>query len=296
MTVQGTVVAGIDGSDLAIGAARWAAAEAARHRCVLRLVRAYRMPPASNPEAASLLWSHAHHQLWNAAHRVRAVVPELAVEQAVVEGDPTEVLLHESAGARLLVVGTRGVGGFAALLVGSVGAALARRAECPLVVVRGPVLPDAALTRADRTRPVVVGVDGSPAGETALAFAFAEADAWSAPVVAVHAWLEHLEEADALAGLAELEQHEREVLAERLAGWTGKYPGVPVSRELVHGPPARALVAWSDTARLVVVGSTGRGRVGRALLGSTGRALLQHANAPVAVVRPDAAGNRDPGP
>lgn len=289
MTVQGTVVAGIDGSDLAIEAARWAAAEAARHRCVLRLVRAYRLPPSSDPEASSLLWSHAHHQLWSAAHCVRAVVPELAVEQVVAEGDPAEVLLRESAGARLLVVGTRGVGGFAALLVGSVGSALARRAECPLVVVRGPVLPDAALVRADRARPVVVGVDGSPASEPALAFAFAAADAWSAPLVAVHAWVEHLEEADALAGLAELEEQERELLAERLAGWTVKYPGVPVTGELVHGPPARALVARSVNARLVVVGSVGRGRVGRALLGSTGRALLHHAHTPVAVVRPDAA-------
>ncbi|MFC5952803.1 universal stress protein [Pseudonocardia lutea] len=289
MTVQGTVVAGIDGSDLAIEAARWAAAEAARHRCVLRLVRAYRLPPSSDPEASSLLWSHAHHQLWSAAHCVRAVVPELAVEQVVAEGDPAEVLLRESAGARLLVVGTRGVGGFAALLVGSVGSALARRAECPLVVVRGPVLPDAALVRVDRARPVVVGVDGSPASEPALAFAFAAADAWSAPLVAVHAWVEHLEEADALAGLAGLEEQERELLAERLAGWTVKYPGVPVTGELVHGPPARALVARSVNARLVVVGSVGRGRVGRALLGSTGRALLHHAHTPVAVVRPDAA-------
>jgi nucleotide-binding universal stress UspA family protein len=295
MSVAGTVVAGIDGSDQASEAARWAAAEAARHRCVLRLVRAYQLPPSSAPEASSLLWSHAHHQLWNAAHHARAVVPELAVEQAVVEGDPAEVLLRESAGARLLVVGTRGLGGFTALLVGSVGAALAAQATCPLVVIRGPVLSGLALTTTDRARPVVVGVDGSPAGETALAFAFAEAEAWSAPLVAVHAWIEHLEAPDALAGLAELEEQEREVLAERLAGWTGKYPGVRVSRELVHGPAARTLVARSAHARLVVVGSVGRGRLGRALLGSTGRALLHHAYAPVAVVRPDTVGSaQDP--
>lgn len=290
MSMPGTVVAGIDGSDLANEAARWAAAEAARHRCVLRLVRAYQLPPSSAAEASSLLWSHAHHQLWTAAHHARAVVPELAVEQAVVEGDPVEVLLHEAAGARVLVVGTRGIGGFASLLVGSVGAALARRAPCPLVVVRGPVLSDAALMHTDRTRPLVVGVDGSPASETALAFAFAEADAWAAPLVAVHAWIEHLETPDAPGGLAELEEQERELLGERLAGWTGKYPGVRVSRELVHGPPARALVARSAHARLVVVGSSGRGPVGRVLLGSTGRALLHHALAPVAVVRPDGPG------
>ncbi|MFR9802430.1 universal stress protein [Pseudonocardia sp. RS010] len=285
---NGAVVAGIDGSDLSTEAARWAAAHAARHRRVLRLVRAYQLPPHTADEVRRQMQAHVRRQLWSAARLVRTVAPELAVEQAVVEGDPAEVLVAESAAARLLVVGTRGVGGFAGLLVGSVGDALARRAECPLVVVRGPVESDDALRRGDRVRPVVVGVDGSPAGEAALAFAFAEADVWTAPLVAVHAWTEHLEDPQAVAWseLGALEAEEREVLAERLAGWTEKYPGVRVSRELVHGPAHRALVDRSVNARLVVVGSFGRGRLGRTLLGSTGRTVLHHAHSPVAVVRP----------
>jgi nucleotide-binding universal stress UspA family protein len=287
---NGVVVAGIDGSDLAAEAARWAAAFAARHHCTVRLVRGYQLPSSAPLEITERMHERLRRQLWDAGRLAHRVAPDIDVEQAVVEGDPADVLTAESAGARLLVVGTRGVGGFAGLLVGSVGDALAQRAQCPLVVVRGPVESDAALIRSDQVRPVVVGVDGSPAGEAALAFAFAEADAWSAPLVAVHAWVEHLEDPDAFAPpeLALLEEEEREVLAERLAGWGAKYPGVRVSRELVRGSGGRALVARSVNARLVVVGSRGRGGFARLLLGSTGRALLHHAHSPVAIVRPDA--------
>ena len=294
---NGIVVAGIDGSDLAAEAARWAAAYAARHHCGLRLVRAYQLPHASPLEAVERMRHHTERQLWFAARLARGVAPEITVEHAVVEGDPAEVLAAESATSRMLVVGTRGVGGFAGLLVGSVGDALARSAECPLVVVRGPVESDAALTDQDRVRPVVVGVDGSPAGEAALAFAFAEADVWSAPLVAVHSWLEHLEDPGGitLSELGMIEQEEREVLAERLAGWGVKYPGVRVSRELVQGAAAKTLVARSVNARLVVVGSFGRGGFGRLLLGSTSRALLHHAHSPVAVVRPDSTAERPEG-
>ncbi|GAA4677803.1 universal stress protein [Pseudonocardia yuanmonensis] len=294
---NGVVVAGIDGSDLAAEAARWAAAYAARHGCVVRLVRAYQLPRSSPLEAVERMRHHTERQLWVAARLARGVAPEVPVDQAVVEGDPAEVLTAESAAARALVVGTRGVGGFAGLLVGSVGDTLARSAECPLVVVRGPVESDAALADGDRVRPVVVGVDGSPAGEAALAFAFAEADAWSAPLVAVHAWAEFVEDPAGItrSELESLEQEEHEVLAERLAGWGAKYPGVRVSREVVHGPATRSLVARSVNARLVVVGSFGRGGFGRVLLGSTSRALLHHAHSPVAVVRPDAAAGRSDG-
>lgn len=291
---NGVVVAGIDGSDLAAEAARWAAAYAARHHRTLRLVRAYQLPHASPLEAVERMRHHSQRHLWFAARVARGVAPEITMEHAVVEGDPAEVLTAESATSRMLVVGTRGVGGFAGLLVGSVGDALARSAKCPLVVVRGPVESDAALAAHDRVRPVVVGVDGSPAGEAALAFAFAEADAWSAPLVAVHSWLEHLEDpgGTTLSELGMIEQEEREVLAERLAGWGAKYPGVRVSRELVHGSAPGALVARSVNARLVVVGSFGRGGFGRLVLGSTSRALLHHAHSPVAVVRPDTSATR----
>ncbi|MCW0212125.1 MAG: universal stress protein [Pseudonocardia sp.] len=282
--LAGAVVVGIDGSAHATDAVRWGAAEAARHRWALRLVRAYQLPEATPAEDRQKMRTYVRRQLWTAAHAARAVAPDVLVEEVDVEGDPFDVLEEESASARTLVVGARGIGGFAALLLGSAADTLARRAVCPLVVVRGAEVSDEALGREDRVRPVVVGIDGSPASEAAVAYAFAEADAWSAPLVAVHAWADHLED-PTWPELTMLEVEEREVLAERLAGWTAKFPDVRVSREVVLGSAARALVARSVNARAVVVGSFDRGRVRRALLGSTGRALLHHAHSPVVVVR-----------
>jgi nucleotide-binding universal stress UspA family protein len=82
------------------------------------------------------------------------------------------------------------------------------------------------------------------------------------------------------------EGDEQRVLAERLAGWQEKYPGVEVRRELVRDRPRHALLEWSATAQLVVVGSRGRGGFRGMLLGSTSQALVQHAHCPVLVVRP----------
>jgi nucleotide-binding universal stress UspA family protein len=85
---------------------------------------------------------------------------------------------------------------------------------------------------------------------------------------------------------AAVEAEEREVLAERLAGWCEKYPDVPVRRLVVRDRPARALVGESGRAQLVVVGSRGRGGLRGMVLGSVSQALLHHAHCPVAVVRP----------
>jgi nucleotide-binding universal stress UspA family protein len=285
--VNRTVVVGVDGSELAVDAARWAAAHARRHGFDLRLVRAYQLPGSTPESDRRAMRSHVRRQLWDAARAAHAVAPEVPAEQRDVEGDPLAVLSRESESARTLVVGARGVGGFAALLVGSVSDSLARRAACPLVVVREVARSDDELRRVDRVRPVVVGIDGSPASEAALRFAFAEADAWSAPLVAVHTWNDYLE-SPGVPDWSEwhaLETEEKEVLAERLAGWGAKYPDVKVSREVLHSSPAKAIVARSASTRLVVVGWSERVGLDRMLVPSTTRAVLHHAECPVAVIR-----------
>lgn len=283
--MSGRVVVGVDGSEFSTRAVRWAAVHALRHRADLRLVRAYQIPPGTESDARHALRTHVRRQLWTAAHDAHALAPDVTVEQVDVRDDPLEVLALESVTARTLVVGARGIGGFGALLLGSVSDLLADRAECPLVVARGPASTDDTLVRVDRVRPVVVGVDGSPASEAALAQAFAEADAWSAPLVAVHAWNEWTED-PVWSEISTAEVEEREVLAERLAGWTEKYPGVRVSREVVRGTAAQTLVARSQGARVVVVGALGRRGLDRLVTRSTRRALLHHAQCPVMVVRP----------
>src|SRR5690242_9984758 len=154
------IVVGIDGSESALDAARWAAAEAARRNRRLRIVHAYRWPlPEYGPvpfdvSMIDAVRAGADKVVREAAAAVIEIVPDSPPETAVVRGAPVSVLLEESARAELLVLGSRGLGGFAELLAGSVAVELAAHGRCPVVVVRGETPGDG---------PVVVGVDGSPA-------------------------------------------------------------------------------------------------------------------------------------
>ena len=221
--------------------------------------------------------------LATAAADARQVAPELDIEQVEVTGYPAPVLLGESAHAEIVVLGDRGLGGFTGLLIGSVSVEVTAHASCPVIVVRGPE-PDRTVPRPE---PVVVGVDGSPTSEAATAFAFEAASLRGVPLVAVHVWRDVLVDAT-MAPLLDwdvIDSDEREVLAERLAGWSEKYPDVPVRRLVARDRPARTLVEESGRAQLVVVGSRGRGGFHGLLLGSVSQALLHHAHCPVAVVR-----------
>jgi nucleotide-binding universal stress UspA family protein len=136
----------------------------------------------------------------------------------------------------------------------------------------------------------VVGVDGTQASEAAVAFAFAEAAAANAPLVALHAYTESVLETALAGNNAPLDwtlqrQIADRTLAERLAGWQEKYPQVRVDREAVHDRPTRALRRCARTARLMVVGRHGRGGLRDLVLGSTGQHLVHRADCPVAVVR-----------
>jgi nucleotide-binding universal stress UspA family protein len=293
-----TVVAGVDGSECGLKAVGWAAAEAARRQRPLRLVAAHTWvsggiigDPGVGADPETVLRQVSLGHLAVAAAAAERVAPGLDVERVEATGLAVPVLQAESTTAELVVVGDRGLGGFTGLLLGSVAVELSAHASCPVVVVREPERGAAG------PAPVVVGVDGSPTSEAAVAFAFEEASLRQAPLVAVHVWRDVLVE-PTLAPLVDwdaLESDEREVLAERLAGWTGKYPDVHVSRRVVQDRPAAALVDESGHAQLVVVGSRGRGGFRGLLLGSVSQALLHHARCPVAVVRtPDADGSARP--
>jgi nucleotide-binding universal stress UspA family protein len=284
-----SVVAGVDGSRRGLKAVRWAATEADRRGLPLRLVTAHSwMIGGLNPGLALdpdvVLRDVSLDNLRAAAAAAARVAPQLEVEQVEVTGSPAAVLQAESAGAELVVLGNRGLGGFTGLLIGSVSVELAAHATCPVVVVRGPE-PDYASPLCD---PVVVGVDGSPMSEAAVAFAFEAASFRRVPLVAVHVWQDSVLD-PTMAPLLDwdaVESDEREVLAERLAGWATKYPDVPVRQLVVRDRPAHMLVEQSGRAQLVVVGSRGRGGFSGLLLGSVSQALLHHADCPVAVVRP----------
>jgi nucleotide-binding universal stress UspA family protein len=229
-------------------------------------------------------------RLATATAAATAVARDLPVEQVETTGSPVGVLQAESIRAEPVVLGDRGLGGFAGLLIGSVAVALAAHAACPVVVVRGPE-PDRMVPRSE---PVVVGVDGSPTSEGAVAFAFEAAALRGVPLVAVHTWFDTVVDST-MAPLIDwdaTETDEREVLAERLAGWAEKYPDMTVRRLVTRDRPARALVEESGRAQLVVVGSRGRGGISGLLLGSVSQALLHHAACPVAVVQGSPAAER----
>jgi nucleotide-binding universal stress UspA family protein len=280
------IVVGVDGSESAVQATCWAAREAARHRTTLRLVSAdpstvVGPPPA--PDDRRALRRLARVRVAAAAAAATDEVPDVVVEQQVRHDHPIPVLLGESQHADLLVVGNRGLGGFTALLLGSVSIGVTARAACPVVVVRGsgpgaPVPTDGS---------VVVGVDGSPTSEAALAFAFEAAAARRVPLLAVHVWRDTLVEPTMAPIYAwdQIEEDETEVLLQRLAGWGTDYPDVEVIRLVARDLPARVLVEHSAKAQLMVVGTRGRGGMSGLVLGSVSQAVLHHATCPVAVVR-----------
>jgi nucleotide-binding universal stress UspA family protein len=288
-----TVVVGIDGSESALQAVRWAAGEAARRNVPLRVVTAFGWTQARAVGQIGLgegyrdiMLRRAREQLAEAAALAERHTPDLDVEQQLVVGFPVPVLRAESRAARLLVLGDRGYGGISGLLVGSVSVAMAAQAECPVVLVRT----EDGKPVEDRERPVVVGVDGSPISEAALGFAFEAASARGVPLVAVHAWWDLFVD-PGMAPLLEwdaIDADEHEVLAERTAGWGEKYPDVRVRRQVARDRPARALVEESRRAQLLVVGSRGRGAALGLMLGSVSHAVLHRAHCSVAVVRPPA--------
>ena len=134
--------------------------------------------------------------------------------------------------------------------------------------------------------PVVVGIDGSPASESATAIAFDEASRRGVELVAVHAWSDYA--VSELPGIewSDLQKQAEETLAERLAGWQERYPDVTVRRVVVLDRPAHQLLEQSESAQLTVVGSHGRGGFAGMLLGSVSSAVAESARMPVIVARP----------
>jgi nucleotide-binding universal stress UspA family protein len=286
MSARPPVVVGVDGSDTALRAVRWAAAAALSRHVDLHIAHAYEIPVGYPPGFVD--W-HALYQalqaqgkrwLADARTEVERVAPGLATKVLEAKAGAVPTLVGMSADATLLVLGSRGLGGFTGLVVGSTAVEVAARAECPVVVVRGSV----------HAGPVVVGVDGTPVGEAAIAFAFAEAAARGVDLVAVHTWTDLLLETVFAGSAAALDfsvlaEQTEEVLGERLAGWREKYPDVVVSRHVSRERASTALLRHAEGAGLLVVGSRGRGGFRGLLLGSTSQHLLHHAPCPVAVVR-----------
>ncbi|MFI1162025.1 universal stress protein [Streptomyces sp. NPDC020801] len=285
------VVVGVDGSPSSLDAVEAGAREAALCGTGLRLVHAFGWPsihlppggPPWNPAAAGLR-EVVDSTLGKAEQRAREVAPHTEITREVTVGEPLMVLEIESRTASLVVVGSRGLSAFGSLLLGSTAVHLAAHGHCPVLVIRG---------RPDPAGPVLLAVDGSPAGAAAVEFAFAEALLRGADLLALHVWntwseRDHQGPGDPLNVVVDVErlrEEEQRLLDETLSEWQKRCPQVAVERRLVRSRVRPALVEASQDAQLVVAGARGRGGFTGLLLGSVSQALLHHAHCPVAVVR-----------
>ncbi|WP_199422819.1 universal stress protein [Actinotalea solisilvae] len=296
MSHDDVVLVGVDGSPASLHAADWAAEHARRHGYGMHLVCSYAVPSFT---AAALDGGYAALDDTAIAAGARAVLDEatervratgVRVTSAVATGDAAAVLVDLSRGAATVVVGTRGRGGFAERLLGTVSSALPAHAHCPTVVV--PLHQhdeDERAAEPPRVRRIVVGVDGSPAAEVALEHAIREAETWGAELTAV-AGVPVGTGAGILAWLPAAVDHEA-ILRDAAEGLdvvvdraVAKHPGVQVRRHVLDGTGAALLTEFSTAVDLVVVGSRGRGGFAGLLLGSTSQAVLHHAACPVMVV------------
>ncbi|QCB29412.1 universal stress protein [Corynebacterium endometrii] len=296
MAKEDIVVVAVDGSDASKNAVRWAANTAMKRGIPLRLASSYTMPQflyaegmVPPKELFEDLQAETLEKIEEARALAHEVAPEIKIGHTVAEGSPIDMLLEMSHDVTMIVMGSRGMGGLSGMVMGSVSASVVSHANCPVVVVRE----DNAVTESTKYGPVVVGVDGSEVSQKATEYAFAEAEARGAELIAIHTWMDMQVQAS-LAGLSaaqaewsEVEREQGELLNERLAPLVEKYPDVKVKKLIARDRPVRALSDAAEGAQLLVVGSHGRGGFKGMLLGSTSRALLQAAPCPMMVVRPE---------
>jgi nucleotide-binding universal stress UspA family protein len=282
------VVVGVDESDGAAEALRWAVREADARGAVLTAVLAwswldqhhlYRSesfdPTFDEDDALGTLERIVARTLGDEVPGIRLQVVNALAGSGLVEA---------AADADLLVVGARGLGGFKGLLVGSTSQYCLHHAPCPVVVVKPADGPRGALER------IVVGVDGSATSQRALAWALDAARAHHARVTVVHAWHpSYVSPIDAylISGADVLERTARTLLDEAVDQADTRGLAGPIGRTLVMGTAARAVLEVAEGADLIVVGSRQQGAAGCLFLGSVSLQVTHHAECPVVVVPPE---------
>ncbi|WP_129311233.1 universal stress protein [Streptomyces sp. L2] len=290
------VVAAVDGSDDSLRALEWALDAAGRRAAPLRVVhvRQYAAWGQTDVLVAGPPDAGGDDVLDEVRDLLRDRADPAAVEYVAQEGVPGAVLPELGAEAQLLVLGSRGRGGFASLLLGSNSLAAARDAECPVVVVPRPGR-EVHGTGPDEPGPrVVVGLHADSPDEAMLAFAFAEAALRGArvQVIAAYPWPVQTWSAPGqlVAPLADQETIEHETLALAAGFLTPhreRHPDLRADVQALPGDAAGHLVAASRDADLVVVGRHRRRMLAPArMMGSVTQAVLLHAASPVAVVPP----------
>jgi nucleotide-binding universal stress UspA family protein len=283
----GRIVVGVDGSPESRTAALWAAGEAGDRGRGLTLVHAVLPPVGSSSFGPSMpvglnIMAEIREGALAELDEIATTLPASDIRTHIAVGSPSGVLIGASQQATMVVVGSRGQGGFKGLLLGSVSTQVATHSLSPVIVIRS--LPDPG------AKTVVVGMDGSPGSSAAIHFAFDMASRHRWRLIAVHAWevpaydLLVVPNASAPTALTDVADDEARLTAEALTGFQADYPDVVVEQVLVRGSAKNALLEASAGASLVVVGTRGHGQVVGAVLGSVSHGVLHQAPVPVAIV------------
>ncbi|WP_127508081.1 universal stress protein [Actinoplanes solisilvae] len=278
MTSQ-KIIVGYDRSPQSRIAAGWALDEAARSGALVEFLYSCEWPlgwapaaamvPATSILPAEEIRRGIRETLAEAVATAAATHPEVRTKTATVDAGAALTLIDRSTDADLIVVGAHGHSAVAGLL-GSVSVAVSAHAHCPVVVVRG---------RLDPHGPVVAGIDESSSTHTVLSLAFHEAAARGARLELIRAWAP----AHGTPVEETVPTGVRRSFDDLVNSWREKYPQVPVTARAVVEHPAGALIEASRNARLLVVGTRGRGALRGLLLGSVSQHLLRHSSCPVMV-------------
>lgn len=315
------IVVGVDGSNASRNALRFAIGEAKSLGRSIRVVGAYTVPSVAAatidvsyvPIDDSAVRSSVTTVLKEAAAEVKAA--DVPVEAIIEIGDAAGVLVEESKQASLTVVGSRGKGGFAGRLLGTVSSALPAHSACPTIVVPVGWTPEGTgEARPSSSRPVrssaegsierleetdtvpgidysgqvVVGVDSLGRESPALWEAAHIAMRRNSPLhiqAVITTTVIGPEWIPSQGDLERLIQEGTDKLEAARAALLEKHPELDVRWTLFDGQPAEVLVRASDTCDILVIGSRGRGGFAGLLLGSTSQSVLPYSAAPTMVVR-----------
>jgi nucleotide-binding universal stress UspA family protein len=241
------IVVGIDGSEAAINAARWAVSEATSRDIPLRLSHALPERQADAPTGDdSPDIEYAETVLRAASAALHAMRQPVTVETDVVYGSPETALINESRNAAMVCLGSVGIGRIAAKVLGSTADAVAGQAHCPAAIIR--TNHGAATSDSDW---IAVVVDDSPGNDAVLAHGFREAQLRAAPILALGVWRW---------GLGEIPY---EQLNRRLRRWVSQYRDVHVQPAAARRGAAEFLASTQEPVQLAVVGSSDPSKVAR---------------------------------
>lgn len=258
------IVVGIDGSDAAINAARWAVPEACARDVPVRLIYAVAPPQAGAPPGdADLDIEYGETALRAACAAVHAMGQPVKIETDLVVGSPSKVLIDESRSAAMVCVGSVGIGRLSRRVLGSTAEDVARGAQCPAAVIRTD-----RGAKAPVSGSIAVVVDDSADNDLVLEHGFREAELRDAPILAMGVWRW---------GFGEIPYSQ---LNHRLGRWVTRYPRVHVRPAAAREGPAEFLSETTEPVQLAVIGAADAGRVARMIgpivphFGHAGRSVL----------------------